>query len=196
MAIRVLIADDQTMVRAGFRMILELEDDIEVIAEAEDGAAAVRGATARRPDVVVMDIRMPGVDGIEATRRILAEHASPPGIVMVTTFDDDETLYEALRAGAGGFLLKNAPPEQLVDAVRTVAGGEAPALHPASRAACSQQFARRAPAVAPPPPSLDELTQRETRGPAPHGARVDQRRDRGDAGRSRQARRRRTSDAC
>jgi DNA-binding NarL/FixJ family response regulator len=160
MAIRVVIADDQAMVRAGFRMILELEEDIEVVREAADGAAAMRAAMTAAPDVVVMDIRMPGLDGIEATRRIVAEHPSPPGVVIVTTFDDDETLYEALRAGAGGFLLKNAPPEQLVDAVRTVAGGEG-LLSPTVTRRVLAEFARRSPGTAAPPPSLDELTERE-----------------------------------
>ena len=124
MAIRVLIADDQAMVRAGFRMILDVEPDMEVVGEAADGEQALAVARRTRPDLVVMDIRMPVLDGVAATRRLLAEVDPPPHVLMVTTFDDDESLYSALRAGAGGFLIKNAPPEELVDAARKVAAGE------------------------------------------------------------------------
>src|ERR687895_1258919 len=130
MALRVLIADDQAMVRAGFRMILEAESDIEVVGEAKDGEEALAAARRVRPDVVVMDIRMPRLDGVAATRRLLDEPGSTTRVVIVTTFDDDENLYEALRAGAGGFLLKNAPPERLVEAVRTVAAGGGPGFAP------------------------------------------------------------------
>ena len=125
MEIRVLIADDQAMVRAGFRMILDVEPDMEVVGEAADGEQALVVARHTRPDLVVMDIRMPVLDGVAATRRLLAEIDPPPHVLMVTTFGDDESLYSALRAGAGGFLLKNAPPEQLVDAARNVAAGRA-----------------------------------------------------------------------
>src|SRR5687767_10903295 len=123
MQIRVLIADDQAMVRAGFRMILDVEPDMEVVGEAADGEEALLVARRTRPDLVVMDIRMPVLDGVAATQRLLAEIDPPPHVLMVTTFDDDASLYPALRAGAGGFLLKNAPPEQLVDAARSVAAG-------------------------------------------------------------------------
>jgi len=161
MAIRVLIADDQAMVRAGFRMILEVERDMEVVGEAADGGQALALARRARPDVVVMDIRMPGIDGIAATERLLAEVDPPPHVLMVTTFDDDESLSAALRAGAGGFLLKNAPPEQLVDAVRTVAAGEG-TLSSAVTRRVIEGFARASP---PPesslPPALAELTERE-----------------------------------
>jgi DNA-binding NarL/FixJ family response regulator len=160
MPVAVLIADDQAMVRAGFRMILEAEPDMEVVGEAEDGGQALAAARRRRPDVVVMDIRMPRLDGVAATRRLLAEVDPPPHVVMVTTFDDDESLYEALRAGAGGFLLKNAPPEQLVEAVRTVAAGEG-LLSPAVTRRVIEEFARRSPRELPPPDVLAELTERE-----------------------------------
>ena len=111
MPIRVLIADDEAMVRAGFRMILESEDGIEVVGEAEEGERAVRETARLRPDVVVMDIQMPGKDGVAATREIVGGLPDPPRVLVVTTFDIDEYVYEALRAGASGFLLKNSPPE-------------------------------------------------------------------------------------
>ena len=160
--LRVLIADDQALGRAGFRMILEAESDIRVVGEVEDGGDVVSAARTCRPDVVVMDIRMPRVDGITATRRLLAETDPPPQVLMVTTFDDDDTLYEALRAGAGGFLLKNAPPEQLVEAVRTLAAGEG-LLSPAVTRRVLAEFARRSPAPEPAAghDALDELTDRE-----------------------------------
>ncbi|HEY6057720.1 MAG TPA: response regulator transcription factor [Candidatus Limnocylindrales bacterium] len=124
MTIRVLVADDQSMVRAGFRMLLAGEEDIDVVAEASNGLEAVDKAAHFRPTVVLMDIRMPGLDGIQATRRILA--ADPAArILILTTFDLDEYVYEALRAGASGFVLKDDPPEQLIAAVRTVAAGDA-----------------------------------------------------------------------
>ena len=160
MTLRVLIADDQAMVRAGFRMILEAEADIEVVGEAKDGEEALAAARRMRPDVVVMDIRMPRLDGVAATRRLLADVGPQPHVVIVTTFDDDENLYEALRAGAGGFLLKNAPPEQLVEAVRTVAAGEG-LLSAAVTRRVIEEFARRSPSKSPPPAALEELTTRE-----------------------------------
>ena len=160
MSIRVLIADDQAMVRAGFRMILETEPDMEVVGEAADGEESIALARGRRPDVVVMDIRMPRLDGIAATRRLLSEIAPPPHVVVVTTFDDDDSLYEALRAGAAGFLLKNAPPEQLVDAVRTVAAGDG-LLSPSVTRRVLEEFARRSPRQVTSPAALGELTQRE-----------------------------------
>ena len=127
MSVRIMIADDQALVRAGFKMILDAEDDIEVIGEAVDGLQAVEQAKRLKPDVVLMDIRMPELDGIEATRRVVAarEDDSPTRVIMLTTFDLNEYVYEALRAGASGFLLKDAGRERLVDAVRTVAAGEA-----------------------------------------------------------------------
>jgi DNA-binding NarL/FixJ family response regulator len=118
--IRVLIVDDQELMRAGFRMILEAQDDIEVVAEAGDGEAAIRAAETSRPDVVLMDIRMPRLDGVEATRRLPNQR-----VIILTTFDHDEYVVEALRAGASGFLLKDAPPEELIRAVRVVAAGDA-----------------------------------------------------------------------
>ena len=160
MALRVLIADDQAMVRAGFRMILEAESDIEVVGEAKDGEEALAAARRLRPDVVVMEIRMPRLDGVAATRRLLDEPGSTTRVVIVTTFDDDENLYEALRAGAGGFLLKNAPPEQLIEAVRTVAAGDG-LLSAAVTRRVIEEFVRRKPSDVPPSDALSELTERE-----------------------------------
>jgi DNA-binding NarL/FixJ family response regulator len=160
MATRVLIADDEAMVRTGFRMILDAEPDLEVVGEAEDGEEAVADAARMHPDVVIMDIRMPRLDGVAATRRLLAEVDPPPHVVIVTTFDDDENLYESLRAGAGGFLLKNAPPEQLIEAVRTVAAGEG-LLSSAVTRRVIDELGRRAPVESPPSDALDELTERE-----------------------------------
>src|SRR5437016_4790288 len=118
MSIRVLIADDQTLVRTGMRMILEAEQDLDVVGEAKDGAEAVDAARGARPDIVLMDIRMPVLDGIEATRRLMRS-THPPRVLMLTTFDLDEYLFDALHAGASGFLLKDVPPEQLVAGIRT-----------------------------------------------------------------------------
>jgi DNA-binding NarL/FixJ family response regulator len=160
MALRVLIADDQAMVRAGFRMILDAEADMEVVGEAKDGEEALDAARRVRPDVVVMDIRMPLLDGVAATRRLLEEPGSQPRVVIVTTFDDDENLYEALRAGAAGFLLKNAPPEQLIEAVRTVAAGDG-LLSAAVTRRVIEEFVRRTPSERPPANALAELTERE-----------------------------------
>ncbi|HET7648082.1 MAG TPA: response regulator transcription factor [Gaiellaceae bacterium] len=152
---RILLADDQALVRGGFRLILDAEPDLEVVAEAADGGEAVELAAAARPDVALLDIRMPGLDGIEATRRLVA--AQPETRVLIlTTFDLDEYVVEAFRAGASGFLLKTAPPHQLVAAVRTVREGDA-LLAPASTRRLIQQAARP-PAVA---PALEELTARE-----------------------------------
>jgi DNA-binding NarL/FixJ family response regulator len=124
--IRVVLADDQALVRGGFRLILEAEDDIRVVAEAEDGASAVRLVDELRPDVVLMDIQMPGLDGLEATRRICRlPHEPPSRVLVLTTFERDDYLFPALRGGASGFLLKNCPPEDLVRAVRLVADGNA-----------------------------------------------------------------------
>jgi DNA-binding NarL/FixJ family response regulator len=163
MSIRVLIADDQALVRAGFRMILDAEDDLEIVAEASDGAEAVERALELRPDVVLMDIRMPALDGIEATRRIAAAQSEedPVRVLMLTTFDLNEYVYEALRAGASGFLLKDVPPEQLAAGIRVVADGEA-LLAPAITRRLIEEFANARPAEPPTPPrAFDELTARE-----------------------------------
>jgi DNA-binding NarL/FixJ family response regulator len=162
MTVRVLIADDQALVRAGFRMILDAEDDLEVVGEASDGLAAVDAARRLKPDVVLMDIRMPELDGIEATRRVLAADDSDggPKVLMLTTFDLNEYVYDALRAGASGFLLKDVPPEQLADGIRVVAGGDA-LLAPSITRRLIQEFAQAGPPSGPPPPGLDELTARE-----------------------------------
>src|SRR5918992_3843316 len=157
MTIRVLVADDQSMVRAGFRMLLGGEPDIEVVAEASNGLEAVEKAARFRPTVVLMDIRMPELDGLEATRRILAGDDAPR-ILILTTFDLDEYVYEALRAGASGFVLKDDPPEQLLAAIRTVAGGDA-LLSPAITRRVIKQFTRIPDPS--PPPQLDQLTERE-----------------------------------
>jgi DNA-binding NarL/FixJ family response regulator len=155
--IRVLLADDQGLVRAGFRMILRAEPDIEVVGEAGDGAEAVIRARETEPDVVLMDIRMPGVDGVEATRRIAV--TGGPRVLVLTTFDLDEYVYEALRAGASGFLLKDVPEEQLVAAIRVVAAGGS-LFAPTVTRRLIEEFARRVRAPER-PPELDELTPRE-----------------------------------
>ena len=157
--IRVLIADDQALVRGGFHSILAGQDDIEVVGEAEDGQQAVEAADQLRPDVVLMDIRMPGIDGIEATRRIAAR-GLPSRILVLTTFDLDNYVYDAMKAGASGFLLKTAPPRQLADAVRTVAAGDA-LLAPTVTKRLVEQFVRRPPPGTRVPPGLEELTERE-----------------------------------
>ena len=160
--IRVLIADDQALVRAGFRMILDAEDDLEVVGEAADGLDAVEQAKRLAPDVVLMDIRMPELDGIEATRRVVKTDGDEPPVrvIMLTTFDLNEYVYEALRAGASGFLLKDVPPEQLADGIRVVAGGDA-LLAPSITRRLIQEFAAAGPPSGPPPPGIDELTARE-----------------------------------
>ena len=157
MSIRVLVADDQSMVRAGFRMLLANEPDIEVVAEASNGLEAVHQAARFQPSVVLMDIRMPELDGLEATRRILAADQAAK-ILILTTFDLDEYVYEALRAGASGFVLKDDPPEQLLAAIRVVAAGDA-LLSPAITKRVIAQFTHT-PRPAP-PRGLDELTDRE-----------------------------------
>jgi DNA-binding NarL/FixJ family response regulator len=161
MPIRVLVADDQAMVRGGFSMILGAAGDIDVVGEAEDGERAVAEAARLRPDVVVMDIQMPNLDGVAATRRILALGGGPaPRVLVVTTFDIDEYVYEALRAGASGFLLKNSPPEELVRAIHVVAAGDA-LLSPSVTRRLVEEFGRRAAAPVARPASVDELTGRE-----------------------------------
>jgi DNA-binding NarL/FixJ family response regulator len=166
---RVLIADDQALVRAGFRMILEAQPDITVVGEAADGEAAVRLARRLKPDVILMDIRMPGLDGLEATRRLCdgaatdraATGSQPPRIVILTTFDLDEYVYAALQAGAAGFLLKDVSPEHLVGAVRTVAVGDA-LLAPSITRRLVERFARPQAALEAAPERLARLTARET----------------------------------
>jgi DNA-binding NarL/FixJ family response regulator len=155
--IRVLVADDQSMVRAGFRMLLAGEDDIDVVAEASNGLEAVEKAERFHPDVILMDIRMPELDGLEATRLILATD-NGARILVLTTFDLDEYVYEALRAGASGFVLKDDPPEQLLAAVRVVAGGDA-LLSPTVTKRVIRQFTRT-PRPAP-PRALADLSERE-----------------------------------
>jgi DNA-binding NarL/FixJ family response regulator len=157
MTIRVLLADDQELVRAGFRMILETQADIGVVGDAGDGVEAVAVTRRRQPDVVLMDIRMPNLDGLQATKQLMAA-GSASRVVILTTFDLDEYVYQALTAGASGFLLKNAPPEQLIGAVRVVAAGDA-LLAPSITRRVIQQFARL-----PPPGGTDALaglTERE-----------------------------------
>jgi DNA-binding NarL/FixJ family response regulator len=156
--IRVLLVDDQRLVRSGFRMILAAEPDIEVVGEAGDGVEAAEAARTLRPDVVLMDIRMPNVDGIEATRRILAGPEPRPHVLVLTTFDLDEYVYEALRAGASGFLLKDAPEDQLVAAIRVAADGGA-MFSPSVTRRLIEEFSSRG--VREPPPALAELTARE-----------------------------------
>jgi DNA-binding NarL/FixJ family response regulator len=157
MTIRVLVADDQSMVRAGFRMLLSREQEIEVVAEAHNGLEAVAAAARFKPTVILMDIRMPELDGLQATRRILAADDTAR-ILILTTFDFDQYVYEALRAGASGFLLKDDPPEQLLAAIRIVAGGDA-LLSPAVTKRVIRQFARIRPSS--PPREVGELTERE-----------------------------------
>jgi DNA-binding NarL/FixJ family response regulator len=163
-SIRVLIADDQALVRAGFRMILDAEEDLEIIGEATNGLEAVAESRRLQPEVVLMDIRMPELDGLEATRRITGggDAAATDGVrvLMLTTFDLNEYVYEALRAGASGFLLKDVPPEQLAAGIRVVASGDA-LLAPSITRRLIAEFAQNAPTPAEPPRGLDELTARE-----------------------------------
>lgn len=160
MSIRILLADDQAMVRAGFRMILEAEPDLEVVGEAEDGLAAIAAARQFRPDVTMMDIQMPNLDGLEATRRIV-RHDGDPGtrVVILTTFERDDYIFEALQAGASGFLLKNAPADDLVAAVRVVAVGNA-LLAPSVTRRIIADYVRR-PSKTARKAELDLLTDRE-----------------------------------
>jgi DNA-binding NarL/FixJ family response regulator len=158
MTVRVLIADDQDLVRAGFAMIIDSRDDLEVVGEAGDGAEAVALAGSLCPDVILMDVRMPRMDGIEATRR-LAAAGSPARVIVLTTFDLDEPVFAALRAGASGFLLKDIRPDELAAAIRVVARGEA-LLAPTVTRRLLDRFAGELPGGAP-PPSLDALSERE-----------------------------------
>ncbi len=158
--IRLLLADDQELVREGLRLVLESEPDLQVVGEAGDGEQAVREALLLRPDVVLMDVRMPRVDGLEATRRLLCGARHPPRVLVLTTFDLDEYVYEALRAGASGFLLKDAPRRQLVQAVRSVVEGDR-LLDPALTRRLIEQVLHRPPVRSGLPDALRPLTARE-----------------------------------
>ena len=159
--IRVLIVDDQALARTGLRMVLEVEPDLVVVGEATDGEEAVAMAASTAPDVILMDVRMPKMDGLEATRRIVRKGEPGPQVLVLTTFDLDEYVYEALLAGASGFVLKDIPPEQLVEAIHVVASGDA-LLAPTITRRLIEEFVRRPPEVARPRPrELDQLTPRE-----------------------------------
>jgi DNA-binding NarL/FixJ family response regulator len=159
MSVAILIADDQTLVRAGLRMIVEAAEDLRVVAEAKDGIEAVEATRRTRPDIVLMDIRMPRMDGLEATRQIIAGSDHPPQLLMLTTFDLDEYVFDALQAGASGFLLKDAPPEQLVAGIRVVAQGDS-LLAPSITRRLIESFVHDR-KHAHKPAELDELTTRE-----------------------------------
>jgi DNA-binding NarL/FixJ family response regulator len=160
-SIRVVVADDQDIVRAGFSALLDTQPDIAVVGSAGDGAEAVRVCREHEPDVVVMDVRMPVMNGIEATRELTSAGDGGPRVLVLTTFDLDEYVYDALRSGASGFLLKDAAAERLFDAVRVVAAGDA-LLAPAVTRRLIGEFARLRPSPAPRPEQLEELTARET----------------------------------
>jgi DNA-binding NarL/FixJ family response regulator len=161
MSIRLLIVDDQELVRTGFRLVLETQDDLEVVGEAGDGAEALAQARELRPDVVLMDIRMPEMDGIETTARLAAEAIEPaPRVLVLTTFDLDEYVFGALRAGAAGFLLKDAPRERLLEAIRVVHAGDA-LLSPSITRRLIEDFAARTDPLEPPAAVLEQLTPRE-----------------------------------
>jgi DNA-binding NarL/FixJ family response regulator len=159
MTIRVLLCDDQALVRSGFRMILEARPDLEVVGEAEDGLQAVHLTEQEEPDVILMDVRMPNLDGVAATRRI-AESGSRAKVIVLTTYDLDEYVYDAIRAGASAFLLKDVQPTQLVDAIRVVAAGDA-LLAPSVTRRLLDRFAHSLPDRGPAPASLSNLTERE-----------------------------------
>jgi RNA polymerase sigma factor (sigma-70 family) len=160
-SVRVLLVDDQALIRAGFRMILDAEEDIEVVGECADGTQAIDSVKRFKPHVVLMDIRMPEMDGIEATRRIVHPNGEPPvRVLMLTTFDLDEYVYDALRAGASGFLLKDTPADQLVDGIRLVASGEA-LLAPSVTRRLIEEFSKSPRSREELPKSLEELTPRE-----------------------------------
>ena len=158
--ISVLIADDQALVRGGLRMIVDAQKDMQVVGEAENGADAVAGAQRLEPDIVLMDIRMPELDGIQATRRLAERGPAKTRVLMLTTFDEDQLVYEAMRAGASGFLLKSAPPARLAEAVRVIAAGEA-LLAPSITRRLVEDFVRRPPPGTTAPAELAELTDRE-----------------------------------
>ena len=159
MSIRVLLCDDQALVRSGFRMILEARPDLEVVGEAGDGLQAVELAVRSEPDVILMDVRMPNIDGVEATRRIVAA-GSGARVIVLTTYDLDEYVYDAIRAGASAFLLKDVRPAQLVEAIRIVAAGDA-LLAPSVTRRLLDRFARSLPGREPAPAALSSLTERE-----------------------------------
>jgi DNA-binding NarL/FixJ family response regulator len=159
MTIRIVLADDQPMLRMGFRMVFEAQPDLEVVAEASDGQEILDVLRVTPADVVLMDVRMPHLDGVEATRRICAE-PNPPRVLILTTFDLDEYVYEGLRAGASGFLLKDVPPPELLRAIRVVAAGDA-IVAPSVTRRLLDQFARHLPRDEPSSPVLDRLTSRE-----------------------------------
>ena len=158
--ISVLIADDQALVRGGLRMIVDAQKDMQVVGEAENGADAVAGAQRLEPDIVLMDIRMPELDGIQATRQRAERGPAKTRVLMLTTFDEDQLVYEAMRAGASGFLLKSAPPARLAEAVRVIAAGEA-LLAPSITRRLVEDFVRRPPPGTTAPAELAELTHRE-----------------------------------
>jgi DNA-binding NarL/FixJ family response regulator len=159
MTVKVLIADDQALVRAGFRMILETDPTLQVVAEASDGTQAVDASRRSKPDIVLMDIRMPVMDGLEATRRLIAAEA-PPRVLMLTTFDLDEYVFDALQAGASGFLLKDVAPEHLLAAIHTIAQGDS-LLAPSVTRRLIEAYVRDHPAPMEPPTGVGELTARE-----------------------------------
>jgi DNA-binding NarL/FixJ family response regulator len=159
-AIRILIADDQEGIRSAFRMILDAQPDMTVVGEAADGREVLRLVGDLEPDLVLMDVQMPGVDGIAATRRILQSVTGAPRVLVLTTFDLDEYVYEAIRAGASGFLLKSAPPVQLVAGIRAVIAGDA-LLAPAITRRLLERFVQRPPRLSGTPPELADLTERE-----------------------------------
>jgi DNA-binding NarL/FixJ family response regulator len=161
MSVRVLIADDQELIRAGLKLILQTQPDIEVVGEAANGKDAVEAAATLRPDVILMDIRMPGMEGIEATRRILDQESDHPRILILTTFDLDEYVYRALKAGASGFLLKDTPPDQLVAAIRSVGDGDA-LLSPSITRRLIEAFTATDPVTPDVPRELGLLSPRET----------------------------------
>lgn len=158
-ALRVLLVDDHAMVRSGFRLMLSIEDDLDVVGEAADGMSAVIAAREHRPDVILMDVQMPGMDGIEATRRIVAEDLG--AVVILTTFDRDDYLFDALEAGASGFMLKNAEPEQLVEAVRAAGHGHGLLAPEVTRRVIERMTAGPESVGRPEPPELALLTERE-----------------------------------
>jgi DNA-binding NarL/FixJ family response regulator len=160
MTIRVLVVDDEELVRIGFAMILEGKEDIRVVGQADDGRSAVEAVMRLQPDVVLMDIRMPHMDGLAATREILANATRPVRVVVLTTFDIDQYVYEALKAGASAFLLKDSPPQQLLAAIRVVAAGDA-LLQPSITRRLIEEFVKRPAPLTGPPPELAGLTGRE-----------------------------------
>ncbi len=159
--VRIIVADDHEVVRSGFAELLDTQPDLSVVGTAADGHQAVQISRQLEPDVILMDIRMPGMDGIEATRQVASHGPKPPRVLILTTFDLDEYVYDALRAGASGFLLKDVTAERLIDAVRVIAAGDA-LLAPAVTRRLIGEFAQHQVSTAQPTPALEELTRRET----------------------------------